>query len=570
MTRLSAICWLALVVVVAAACAPEPSPTSSQATVQSAPKPTRALNVSIRTEPPTLAQKVLSSGVGTSFAFTQRAFNATLGLYDGQGLPQPYLAEALPQLDTDTWKTLPDGTMETTHRLKPNLTWHDGEPLTAEDFVFAWQVYSSPQVGIANVVPQSLIADVSAPDPRTVLIHWSGPYPKADVLPEDNLPPLPRHLLASAFERDPGGLATLPFWTTDYVSAGPFKLARWEPGASIEGSAFDGHALGKPKIDRIRIVFISDSNVALANLLSGDVDFATDSSIRFAEGQILQQQWGPQNGGTVLMRPGSYRGVFVQLRPDVASPRALLDVRVRRALAHGIDRVALNNGLFDGQGVMSDVPFISPRTSFYAEVDRAVAKYPRDPRASERLMSEAGFTKGGDGVFASAADGTLHFELNTLAGPYRDAEIATLASGWREIGFDFKESFMLPALAADNQARATFPSLFSYSTGAGEYSLASFTTSRIGTPDNRWIGPNRPGWSDPDFDRLSAAFASTIAPRERVALIAQMAKVMSEQLPTIPLMFELAAYAHNASVHGPNVDADEAVIGWNVQDWVLD
>jgi peptide/nickel transport system substrate-binding protein len=460
--------------------------------------------------------------------------------------------------------------METTHRLRANLTWHDGEPLTADDFVFAWQVYSSPQVGIANVAPQSLIGEVAAPDSRTLVIRWKRPYPNAAVLPIDNYPPLPQHLLQDAFQRDPEGFATLPFWTSDYVGAGPYALSHWEPGAFIEGTAFPGHSLGKPHIDRIRIVFISDSNVALANLLSGDVDFSSDSSIRFEEGQILQRQWAAQSGGTVLVRPGSYRGVFIQLRPQVASPRALLDVRVRRALAHTVDRQALNDGLFDGQGVMSEVPFISPRTSYHAEVERAIARYPLDPRAAERLLTEAGLAKGSDGYYASSNEGHLQLQLNTLAGPYRDAELATLASGWRQQGLDFKESFMLPALAADNQARATFPGLFSYSTGNGEYSLAAFATSGIGTPENRWIGPNRSGWSNEEFDRLAATFTGTIAQPERVRLIAQMAKLMSEDLPTIPLMYELAAYAHRAILRGPNIDADEAVIGWNVQEWELD
>jgi peptide/nickel transport system substrate-binding protein len=526
------------------------------------------MTIAIRTEPPTLAQKVLSSGVGTSFIVTQRVFNATLGLFDGWGTPQPYLAEALPQLDTDSWRTFPDGRMETTHRLRAGATWQDGTPLTADDFAFAWQVYSSPQVGIANVAPQSLIEQVVAPDARTLVIHWKRPYPNAAVLPEDNFPPLPTHLLREAFERDADTLAAQPFWTSDYVGAGPYRVTRWEPGAFIEATAFDGHILGRPKIDRVRFVFIADSNVALANLLSGQVDYAADSSVRFEEGQILERQWGG-TGGTVFMRPTSYRGVFFQLRPNVASPTALLDVRVRRALAHSLDRQALNEGLFDGQGLMSEVPFISPRISYAAEIERAVAHYPLDPRATERLMTEAGFARGGDGYYAGPPEGHLQFELSTLAGPYRDAELATLASGWRQVGFDFKESFTPPALAADNQARATFPGLFAYSTSAGEYSLAAFTSAGIGTPENRWIGPNRPGWSNPEFERVAAAFTAAIAPPDRVRYIGEMARIMSEDLPTIPMMYELRAFAHVATVHGPVLEADEAVPAWNIHEWEI-
>src|SRR6266508_1523300 len=201
-------------VLVLVACAPGAVSSQPSADTSSGPQRTsHLLTISIRTEPPTLAQKVLSSGVGTSFAVTQRVFNATLGLFDGKGVPQAYLAEALPELATDAWRTFPDGRMVTTHRLRPNLTWHDGAPLTADDFVFAWQVYVAPQIGIGNVAPQSLIAEVVAPDPRTVSIRWKRPFPNAAILPIDNLPPLPRHLLGDVFEREPDALATQPFWT---------------------------------------------------------------------------------------------------------------------------------------------------------------------------------------------------------------------------------------------------------------------------------------------------------------------------------------------------------------------
>jgi ABC-type transport system substrate-binding protein len=70
-----------------------------------------------------------------------------LVLNDDRESPTPYLAEALPTANTDTWRILPDGRMETIYRLRPSLTWHDGAPLTAADFVFAWRVYATPELG---------------------------------------------------------------------------------------------------------------------------------------------------------------------------------------------------------------------------------------------------------------------------------------------------------------------------------------------------------------------------------------------------------------------------------------
>ena len=58
-----------------------------------------------------------------------------------------------PQLNTDSWRVLPDGGMETTYRLRPDLTWHDGTALTAEDWAFSWRVYQVPELGHAGASP---------------------------------------------------------------------------------------------------------------------------------------------------------------------------------------------------------------------------------------------------------------------------------------------------------------------------------------------------------------------------------------------------------------------------------
>src|SRR5207249_11792996 len=150
----------------------------SQPSQASSPAAERVLTVSILKEPDFIAaQAPLPSQNATDF-YT-RMFNAYLDLYDDQGRPLPYLAEALPALNTDSWTVFPDGRMETRYHLKPNLVWHDGVPLTADDFVFAFQV-ATPAKGFRTaVVPYTLMADVTAPDDRTVVISWKSVYPDA-------------------------------------------------------------------------------------------------------------------------------------------------------------------------------------------------------------------------------------------------------------------------------------------------------------------------------------------------------------------------------------------------------
>ena len=184
-----------------------------------------------------------SGGVGIDTS--PRFFNATLMIRDGQGAPQPQLAQALPQLNSPTWRVNADGTMETIYELKPNLTWHDGAPFTAEDLVFAWQVHRDPRygptVGTPGAPPDSLMEDAAAPDPLTFVVRWRQPYPYAGLLSEDFRPP-PRHLLEPPYQQvTPEQWDNLPYWTKAYVGLGAYRIDQWEPGAFVEED-FADHA----------------------------------------------------------------------------------------------------------------------------------------------------------------------------------------------------------------------------------------------------------------------------------------------------------------------------------------
>ena len=297
-------CALAFALLVVGACAP-PASTPSAAQPQGSTPPQaaapvgqgRTLIIAARGEPASLGTR----GLRSSFSAPIKLFNATLDYLDEKENAFPYLAEALPQVNTDTWKINPDGTMETTYHLRPNLTWHDGQPLTADDFVYAYQFFSTPELGLSSTQPTASMAGISAPDPRTVVISWKQLYADAAAM-DVNFQPLPRHILEPAFQGvDAATIINHPFWTVNYVGLGPFKIDHWEPGAYIDGSAFDGHALGRPKIDRIRVQFIADSNAAVAGMLSGEIHFISDYILWWEDGRTIEQEW-PARGtpGTVL------------------------------------------------------------------------------------------------------------------------------------------------------------------------------------------------------------------------------------------------------------------------------
>lgn len=574
MSRINFPSILLLCIIAAGACAPAAPSVPRDGGVQPAPtQPSRTLILALRTEPTYLGGVALEPiGIGTGTL--KRLFNAGLALLDGESRPQPYLAEALPQLNTDSWRVFPDGRMETTYRLKPNLTWHDGTPVSSEDFVFAHRVYATPEFGIANVAPQSFMQEIVAPDARTVVIRWRRPFPDAGALrgsgglgPEETaFAPVPRHVLERVYQEQRDGFIGHPAWTTDFVGLGPYRVDRWERGAFLEALAFDGHALGRPKIDRVKLVWNADFNTTLANLLAGEAHMPVDFALRVQQGLVLKREWGTRNAGTVEYRPSLWRWVQIQHRPEYANPRAVLDLRVRKALTHAIDKQAINDSLFEGAGIPSDT-IVPPTEDYFALVDRALAKYALDLRRSEELMNEAGYTKGADGFYASPSEGRLNFEVKVVASPQNDAERTIMADGWRRAGFSMDEGGFSPSEVRDGQTVGTFRSLSTTSGALGAYSLAVFTTAAIPRPENRWNGQNRGGWSSPEFDRFVDGYQSTLDRTERNQQIVQATKVLSEQLGVLPLYFNPDVLAYPTGLHGVNIKSADGEVSWNIHQW---
>ena len=168
---------LAAVMVLLTGCA-LPAPSGGSSTAPEQVTQSLTLRTVMRVEPVSIAAKALQSS-GISVAHAVRMFNANLDMTDSRENPLPYLAEALPVVNTDSWKVLPDGRMETSYHLKPNLVWHDGTPLSAEDFVFSWKVYATPELGAASGRLLTSLAEVVAPDERSLIFRWSRIYPDA-------------------------------------------------------------------------------------------------------------------------------------------------------------------------------------------------------------------------------------------------------------------------------------------------------------------------------------------------------------------------------------------------------
>jgi peptide/nickel transport system substrate-binding protein len=360
---------------------------------------------------------------------------------------------------------------------------------------------------------------------------------------------------------DAQAFATHAYWAQEYVGLGPYRVERWEPGTAIEGVAFDGHALGRPRIDRTRVVFMADTNTVLANLLTGDVHYSADFALFYEESLVLEREWAARGGGVVLYSPTLPRLTQIQLRPEFANPRELLDVRVRRAIVHAIDPRQLVETLTGGKGLVTP-SITSPLADYHPLVERVVVRYPYDPRRAQQLLEQAGFVKSGDSSYETPSGVAFRPELWHISGATNERENAIIAEDLRRGGIDVTSQTFPSAQLRDTERRAKLPGLFTGGGPGGEASLVEYSSSSIPRPENRWQGNNRGGWLSAEFDRFWSAYQTSLDRAERVEHLVQMERILSEDVGTIIHYYSPTINAHVRALGGPQAKTTpEAGVG---------
>jgi peptide/nickel transport system substrate-binding protein len=259
------------VILLVVGCAPPPEPRQSGASSSPAGAPKR-VTLAILGDLPSLYTEINPAGTTRGQELITASLNAGLAQLDGQDRLVPRLSERVPDTENGLWQVLPDGRMETTWTLRPNVFWHDGTPITSRDVVFTLNLFRDKELPDFYAIAWEAVDGVSAPDARSVTITWKRLYIDADELVGLRLL-APAHLLQQAYADDKSTFMQQSFWSTlDFVGAGPFRAREWVPAGHLVLDAFDGYADGRPKLDTIEVKIIPDTNTLLANVLAGAVD----------------------------------------------------------------------------------------------------------------------------------------------------------------------------------------------------------------------------------------------------------------------------------------------------------
>src|SRR5437868_7830565 len=325
-------------------------------------------------------------------------------LYDGLMARNPDLSlkpalAAAPPVTSDDGRTV-------TFTLRDGVKFHDGRPLTAKDVVYTYETLLAEKTNSPVRSDYSAIAKVSAPDAKTVVFSLKYAY----------TPLAQRTTLGIVPE---GGIeAARP------IGTGPFRFVSWTPGDKIALAANQEYWGGAPEIGKLVVAFAADDDVRATRLEAGEFD-ATVLPPKAAK------RFEGEQGLTVYKQDSAdYRGIAWPYKEQVTG-----DVTIRRAFSLAMDRQAMVDTILAGAGKAAFGP-ISPDISWHnpAVAGQATA----DPAAAEKLLDEAGWTKGPDGIRTKEGR-RAGFTLMYPAGDTLRKELTLAAvSDAKKIGLDIE------------------------------------------------------------------------------------------------------------------------------------
>jgi peptide/nickel transport system substrate-binding protein len=523
-----------------AACAPAvPTPAGGSANTGEATTARKVLSIAARQELASFGDFTGQGSSGGGNASIRRIAHDYLAVPNDEGTFVAQLALELPSVDRGTWTVNADGSMDTTWKLRPGVTWQDGQPFSADDVVFAFALHSDRDFTLsANGAKVRLIDDVTAPDPSTVVVHWRSTVPDADRA--YGLDPMPRHLLEETYRTDKQALINSPLLSSGFVGLGPYRVARWEEGVELQFDRYDPYYLGRPPLDSVIVRYIKDGNTMVANALAGTVDVVIPPSIDLEQAADVRTRWAGTGNRVEAQVTQRLRWLRPQFRPDFAAVKAgLTNQTVRRAFFHAVDRGTLAEVVGQGIAPVAD-SWIGPREALRPQVASAIPQYPYDPSRAAQLLGEAGWTRGADGALVHQPDGE-RFEsvisVRPTTGADKDAAIIT--DGWKAIGAQIG-IYLMPASLADDREHLSSQPMVTLSSNPSQdfYNVALIHSAAMATPANRWNGQNNQGYSNARVDDLINRLLVTIEPAQQASLQRELLQEALNDVALIPLYWQ--------------------------------
>lgn len=459
--------------------------------------------------------------------------------YDDKGRPVP---DALSEIPTIANGDVSKDGLTLKYKLRHNMKWQDGPPVTCNDLKFTWQAVMNPHNNVITTDGYKDIGSIDCSDPYVAVIHMKklyAPFLQQLWSVNGNAPIMPEHLLAK-YNDDKGSFNTAAYNSLP-VGSGPFKFVQWQRGQEVRMEVNPDFYLGRPKLNEVVYKIVPDENTAETQLQTHEIDMlALGSGLKWPQYEALAND--PKNG-LVAIRVDSFAWSHVDfnLKQPIVS-----DVQVRRAIAYATDKSEIINKVVHGSAIPADTDQ-QPRLSWAYTSD--VAHYPYDPAKAKQLLDADGWKVGPDGVRVKNGQ-RLEFTMSTQTESTVGKALQTvLQRQWRDVGIQADIKNYPTSQFFDNSTNGILQ--------GGHYEVASFSWLGAADPDDNAIysgdnlapkGQNAMMWNNRvATDAMNDALKTVDqARRKKDYVIVQ--QQLALDVPTIILYFNRFPYVYNTDL----------------------
>ncbi|KAA0075118.1 ABC transporter substrate-binding protein [Tardiphaga sp. P9-11] len=458
------------------------------------------LNTIIQPEPPILVTAINQQQ--PTLTVGGKLYESLLR-YDFDLKPIPGLAKS--------WEVSPDG-LTYTFKLFPNITFHDGKPLSSEDVIFTMtkvlmETHARGRVTFAR------IAKAEAPDPLTVIFTLKSPFaPFLTSLDCTTAPILPKHIYEGTdYRKNPANAQA--------IGCGPFKLKEWVKGSHIHFVRHEGyHRPGEPYLDEIIYRAIPDGASRTVAVEQGKVQLTQWGDIEFFEVPRLSKlpNYEMSTKGYEFFAPHQWIELNNRIKP-------MDDKRFRQAVMHAIDRKTMLQRIYFGLGKLATGP-ISSKTRFY---DKNVKTYDYSVDKAKALLDEMGLKPGADGKRV-----TLRYLISPVSeANTRAAEFLRQSLG--RVGIDLQLQTTDIAGWAQKFADWDYDMTANLVYQFGDPALGVARTYITSNIKKGILFSNTAGYSNPEVDRLFEEAAVATSDDKRQELYSQVQRILVEDVPVV-------------------------------------
>jgi peptide/nickel transport system substrate-binding protein len=421
------------------------------------------------------------------------------------GMPRPLVAES--------WSVSEDGKVYT-FKLKPDITFHDGQPLTTRDVMMTFEGLVDPAT--TSPFTSDFVATVEgmeAPDDHTFVFKLKQPSASFIAYNITDFGILPAHLLSDVPHAD----WPVAEFNSHPIGSGPFMFAEYRPGEFYRLTANPNYHRGAPLTDELIYKSVPDSTVLYQQLKTGEVDYAAIDPNFFDDAE-------QQTNFTVFVYDKfDHHNVGFNLDPERTTLFQQPDVR--HALAHAADRQSIVDGVLNG---LAQVPagLMQPASWAY-QPEKITVSYPYDPERAKQLLDAAGWTASADGI--REKDGQrFAFSVNAQSGEKVTEGILTvLQDNWKAVGVEMTPIFEESAVWVDRiDITRDFDAILSGGGPGVDPDWSLWFATR-----NYKNGFNFVKYSNPRVDELLEQGRLTTDIEERKRIYAEFENVWLEDLP---------------------------------------